>query len=1274
MSQRRQPHAATSQVRLNAYIGQVQRRLRWNTAVRGAAILAAAALLITVALVVLLDAHAFPLRAVVWSRAVLAVSLALTIALVLAVPLLRLTRARSVRRAEKSFPAFGDRLQTFAQRQTQPAPFLELLAADTLAVAESSPPSHLGPPWRLPAFTAAIALFTGTLAWLILTQPGYIGYGAALLWTGQKAPPLYAIQVAPGDAALRRDTGELITANLINIQTGPGKSPVQLFARYANSPRWEPVEMQPQPGAAGFQFLFASLPQDVEYYVKAGPVTTSHFKLRVLDMPAVTRIQVTYKYPAWTGLKPTTEENGGDLRALEGTTADLEIHTDKPLPNGLLIRDDGTPLKLTGGENNAYHASLTLQKDGAYHFAGLDSGQPVRLSEDYFIATNKAEPPQVAIEKPANDYHASPIEEVTIRIKGSADYGLHALALHYSVNGAPEQTVSLLKSPGLRQADGSQTLSLESFKLDPGDVVSLYATAKDGHAESKTGISFIQADPFEREYSQSQSTAGGGGGGGQQSGNDQGEISRRQKELIAATWKQQNTKDASAKASDDAGKFLSDVQSKLRQQVTALSSRLESRDLTGGNETFSAFEKDMQQAADAMTPATTRLQQMQWHDALTSEQKALQALLRAEATFRQIQVAFGNRSSQGGGGGGSMGRDLASLLDLELDTQKNQYESAQTASPQEQQQKKVDEALEKLDALAKRQDELAQQEQKDPKQTFQQRWQQEMLRREAEQLRRQMEQMAQNQSQPGQSGQPQSGSQRGTQSGQPTSSSSAQSGSQSASGQPSGSSSGQFSASRRASAESSAQPPQTAADPRVQQALSRLRTADDQMRRAASPQSGRTGAQQAANDAARRAADELKQATNLLGGAQQSQASGKLSSLSQEAGRLAAEERAQAERIRQFASQTSSNAQSPQPSSRDQVAQRLAERNRLADDRQALSDGLSRLERQLRDAQREFAPLQPGVSTKLRDALGGMDQDELGNRVQRTADWLRRGIDPDSNGTEDTIRAGLDKLSQQVRQAGQSVGSAPNPQSQPRGGGGDQVAALDALDRFRSRVESLTNPTSAQPGSGPTKGRPGQSNSGGIGQPNANRGQFSSSPQPGSSPSNRSGGQNAGQSSREASGQSADLGNRINRAGGNTDASVWGNLNTGNNRFDHTRNSADPTPQPNPTDTERTFSQAARELNQLRQAAAADPAAEKEIQQLARRMQQLDPARFPGNPALVEQLNTQVLSQVDKLELELRQAVDRDRQQIRGARSRPPAPAYQDAVADYYKRLSATHP
>src|ERR1035437_1876079 len=409
---------------------------------------------------------------------------------------------------------------------------------------------------------------------------------------------------------------------------------------------------------------------------------------------------VTYHYPKWTGMQMVSEEQAGDLRALEGTDAELTVTMTSPLKDGMLVLDGGQTVHLTGGLSNkdggnVYHGTIHMEKDGADHVAAVDEGQQVRLSEDYFISTNKANPPSIAIDKPGGDYRASPIEEVTVGVKAGADFGLTHVSLHYSVNGGAEQTVNILKQPGAKDAGGSTTLSLEDFKLQPGDVVSLYATAKDNHAEAKTDISFIQVDPFEREFSQSQqSGGGGGGGGGGNRGQNQTDISRREKELIAATWKQVNAKGVTAAQAAAMGKTLSEAQATLKQQALALSARMHSRDLSEANEEFNSFDKDMEQAASGMQPAADKLKAMQWQDAMPIEQKVLQALLRAESTFRQIQVAFGQRGGGGGGGGGGgAGRDLASLFDLEMDTEKNQYETAQTASPEEQQAKKVDDAL-----------------------------------------------------------------------------------------------------------------------------------------------------------------------------------------------------------------------------------------------------------------------------------------------------------------------------------------------------------------------------------------------------------------------------------------------------------------------------------------------------------------------------------------------------------------------------------------------------
>jgi hypothetical protein len=1194
----------SARAELNSYVKQLERRLRLATMLRGAAILASAALAATLLLVLIANAFAFSRWSVGGARFVLLIALAAAAVFGIAFPLWRLSRRRAADVAEKVFPQFQQRLVTFADRAPdEREPFIELLAADTLEIARRSEPQLLAPNTRLLALLGGGLASLALLIWMIAAGPGYLGYGAALLWGGwhAKAGPFYDIRVTPGDASVRRNADELVTAQPVGIQTDK----VRLYARYHSASKWEQLTMQPQTGGSAFQFLFAGLPEGVEYYVEAGALRSRHFNIRVVDLPAVKQIRVIYHFPSWTGLKEVVDEHGGDLRAVEGTQAALEVITDRPLHDGVLMLDNGQQIQLAGGANNHYSGAITMEKDGAYHVAAIDQGQPVRLSEDFFIAANKANPPEIQIVRPGRDYRASPIEEVTISVKAADEFALNDLSLHYSVNGGPEQTAGLLKKNGEKEADGSTTLYLENFKLVPGDLVSFYASAKDARAESHTDMFFIQADPFEREFSQSQQ-AGGGAGGGQGGQND---ISDREKEIIAATWKQQGNKPASSQQAAEQGKFLSEVQAKLRDQAIALAGRLQLRDLTQQNDGFSAFQKDMNAAAQAMNPAADKLHRQKWHDALPDEQKALQHLLQAEATFRQIQVAFGNR---GGGGGGGASRDLASLFDLELDTQKNQYETAQTASSAANSRaQQIDDALKKLDELARRQQELAQQRNNNG-QTFDQRWQQEMLRREAEQLQRQMEQMAQSQ-QNGNSSSPSASSQS--------------SNSQSASGQS-----------------------QSSADPRVQQALNSLRQAEDAMRRAGSPQQG--------NADARNAADRLRDAQNLLNGVQRQQNSGRLDSMARQADRLAATQRDQSDRLRQLSEQN--------PSDNAQLQDAWNKAQALAQDRQHLADDLSQLEKQMRDAARELASTQPDAASKLRDALGDADSDDLQTRIQRSADWLRRGYYPNSNSTEPGIAKDLDRLGGQVRDAQRALGSGQSQDSQ---------TALDRIERLKDQMEALTRGLGARDSQnrqqaplGRDGQRGGQQNGQQAGGQQAQQGQAGQQGGPGGQfgPSGREGDRSGG---ADARGYRDDGYYNGGPRGAGGRGNWW--IDTGNNS-NLPGTAAPPDRSQLPPDPERTYQQSVNNLNQLLRTFQDDPEEKRELQSLIQEMQRLDPKRFPGNPALLEQIHNQVLNDVNNLELRMQRKLGDQSGQIRSTEPISVPAGYEDAVAEYFRRLSKT--
>jgi uncharacterized membrane protein YccC len=103
------------------------------------------------------------------------------------------------------------------------------------------------------------------------------------------------------------------------------------------------------------------------------------------------------------------------------------------------------------------------------------------------------------------------------------------------------------------------------------------------------------------------------------------------------------------------------------------------------------------------------------------------------------------------------------------------------------------------------------------------------------------------------------------------------------------------------------------------------------------------------------------------------------------------------------------------------------------------------------------------------------------------------------------------------------------------------------------------------------------------------------------------------------------------------------------------------------------FRQNIEQLGQLRQQLQDDPEAARQVDSLIQEMQRLDPSRFRGNAGLTEQLHAQVLNDVDKLELQLRRQAEDKSGQVRSTDAAPVPSGYQDAVADYFRRLSNNH-
>src|SRR5579872_3582665 len=1198
---------------LNQYLHGLETRLKWLAVSKGAAIFAGIALGVTLALVLVTNALAFSSTSLTVARVILFLALAISVGFAIVLPLMRLNQRRAARRAERAFPEFEERLLTFVERRENADPMLDLLALDTQKIAERTQAAKVAPPKSIFAFATSAGAATAALAWLILAGPGYFGYGASLLWAGMPKGDkgaFYDIQVDPGNKLVRRKADQMVTATLMGFQAPQ----VKMFARYKSATKWEEAPMLPRANGTAYEFLFAALPEPVEYYVEAAGLHSKTYKLDVIDMPSIQKIKVTYHYPSWLHMADTTEDPGGDLRAVAGTVAEITVVTDRPLKNGIIEMEDGSKITLDGGSGNVVTAKLPIQKDGMFHYAATEQGQSVRLSEDYFIEARQDNAPNVKITHPGADARVSPIEEVTIDVAADDDFALEGMDLHYSVNGTPEKVVNLLNQRGVKTAEGKTVISLEDYKLEPGDVVAVYATAKDARTTSRTDIMFIETQPYENNYSQSQQAGGGGGGMG---GDQQNQISQRQKEIIASTWNEIRGGGKDKVNSAENARFLAEIQSKLKEQAMSLAQRARSRELAGANQEFQSFVKDMEAAAAEMQPASDKLKTQSWKDALEPEQKALQHLLRAEATFRDIQVAFGQQG--GGGGGGGAGRDLANLFDLELDTEKNQYETGQQQSTsQEQRQKDIDEALQRLEQLARRQQQLAQQ-QKD-KQTFEQRWQQEMLRREAEELKKQMEQLQQQQ---------QNGQQSSSQS-----SSSSQSGQ---SGQ-----SGQQSSSQQSSSQ---QRPMRQQDQRLQRAIDQLSHATDDMRNSQqSANQGQQGSAQSQADA-RRAADRLKEAQDQLSGMRKQEATGQLNDLADRADKLAQQQRDFSNRLRQ-AYQDQLNGQS-RPGQQSGPTRQQSQQ--LADEKDKMAQEVEQLEKDMQKAARDMAGTQPVPSARIRDGLSELQQNEAKLRMQYSARNIRQGMGAYMVPREAPITQALDNTAQDLKDAQKALGQ-----------GGDKANNGSQADRSLAQLERMREQMQRMAGQ-----QNGQQN--GQQQGGQQKGGQQSGQQQGGQ---QQGGQQSGQQQggQQQGGQQAGGQQRGGQIGPNGGANrQYGQFGAG---YQYGRFAPEGIYEPRAIgDPWCAVQDARRTLNDMRQQYKDNPDMVRQIGDVERDISRLQMGDI-SSQELQNRLNREVLPNLEALELQLRKEAEHaDGDQVRsGTTDRVPA-GYTDAVAEYFRKL-----
>ncbi len=495
-----------------------------------------------------------------------------------------------------------------------------------------------------------------------------------------------------------------VRAQLVSFTSGTA----EIVLQASGSNELVRLPMIADSAATGFVVRVFDVMADTRYWVESEGVQSPRFTLTVTDLPAVRRLSMEIRYPVYTGLERDIVEDGGDVAAVIGTTVSIRAHLTRAVRGGTLRFDDGTSVAMRVTDDSTLAGVFTVRRDAFYRIdLEAADGTPVEGLVQYAVVALEDRPPSVRITQPGRDTKVTSVEELVVGVDATDDFGVRGVELRMSVNGGAERVVTLAADGGRGgpEFSSAHTLFIDEYALEPGDLITYYAVARDAAAgESRSDIYFLEVRPFARDYRQAESGGEMPAGEGGEGGASPGALSERQKEIAAATF---NVVRDSATTSPQARRenlvTLAIAQGKLRDDVGGLAARLESRGMTQEDSAFVVIKAALDSATTHMRAAEDQLGRGFARGALSPEQRALQHLQRAQAVFREVQVQMQQEGGGGGGGGGEQGSEnLADLFEMDTDKLRNQYESVQrnatTAARQE-----VDEARERLRQLAQRQ-------------------------------------------------------------------------------------------------------------------------------------------------------------------------------------------------------------------------------------------------------------------------------------------------------------------------------------------------------------------------------------------------------------------------------------------------------------------------------------------------------------------------------------------------------------------------------------------
>ena len=483
------------------------------------------------------------------------------------------------------------------------------------------------------------------MALLVGFGPAYWGFGSRHLLLGADLPRdaiRAQAHVMPGDATVRRNSDLLDPRGRRRLHPRRTRRCSCASRTSRNGKR---ADAAADGQRAHFEFRLYAVRGPLQYYVDADGIRSAEHSVDGRGSAAHRAGAADVSYPEWTGLDPLTDEE--IARHPRGRRHEREGRSRSPMRRWMRRRSSSTAQTGELDKRPRQHRRIVVTKPGTYQIGARVANEFVALSDEYKIEIVTDEKPTIQIRKPGRDWRATSIEEVPVHIQAEDDFRLRDVSLRYSVNGGEWQT-----------AAGRRRRKQQRRRIAAATWSSSGAQA----TEPQTSGSARRSGLVLRRGEGSQA------GGADRSVHGPGaavrahDSSRRRAEAaVAAAWATSRARFPSASAkfcsrpgicsATTSAKALAAAARRQRAMLAELQTTLRNRRARWRNALARALDVDADEriknirrkpgaCCRLMEPAAGHLSAFSLHEAVPSEQQALQQLLRAESAFREVQVSM----------------------------------------------------------------------------------------------------------------------------------------------------------------------------------------------------------------------------------------------------------------------------------------------------------------------------------------------------------------------------------------------------------------------------------------------------------------------------------------------------------------------------------------------------------------------------------------------------------------------------------------------------------